>query len=61
MASAIFHPMANIVATTSGQRHYDLDDSSDEETDSVSQKVQKVDNSLKIWSMPLPRSESDVQ
>ncbi|KAJ5366246.1 hypothetical protein N7541_000187 [Penicillium brevicompactum] len=61
VASAIFHPMANIVATTSGQRHYDLDDSSDEETDSVSQKVQKVDNSLKIWSMPLPQSESDVQ
>ncbi|CAG7922309.1 unnamed protein product [Penicillium olsonii] len=53
VTSAIFHPTANVVATASGQRHYDLDDSSDESDVDVSTKARCIDNSLKVWSMPL--------
>lgn len=60
VTSAMFHPMANVVATSSGQRHYDLDDSSDEENGDASKHVHKVDNSLKLWSMPFPQSEPEA-
>lgn len=60
VTSAMFHPMANVVATSSGQRHYDLDDSSDEENGDASNNVHKVDNSLKLWTMPFPQSEPEA-
>ena len=58
VTSAIFHPTANVVATASGQRHYDLDDSSDESDVDVSTKARCIDNSLKVWSMPLLQPEA---
>ncbi|PYI11521.1 WD repeat-containing protein 79 [Aspergillus sclerotiicarbonarius CBS 121057] len=47
VSSTVLHPLGNIAATTSGQRHYDNDIAS---TSSVSNP--DVDNSLKVWYMP---------
>lgn len=44
VSSTVLHPMGNVVATCSGQRHY-LDD---EDSSSAGQ----IDNSVKVWSMP---------
>ncbi|CEJ58033.1 hypothetical protein PMG11_06705 [Penicillium brasilianum] len=58
VSSTVFHPMGNVVATCSGQRHRATDDSFDEaESDSG---ISQADNSLKVWSMPfLGSSEQD--
>jgi hypothetical protein len=52
--------MGSVVATCSGQRHYEDEDSSDGE-DGPAVKDRRADNSLKIWSMPFlhPGSELD--
>lgn len=46
--------MGNIVATTSGQRHFekDIDDAS-------LPPMPDIDNSLKVWYMPLLNANSD--
>ncbi|KAJ5965116.1 uncharacterized protein N7479_004992 [Penicillium vulpinum] len=57
VTSTMFHPMGSVVATCSGQRHFDSDDSSDEETSA--KNIEQVDNSLKVWSMPFLLSETE--
>ncbi|OGE55503.1 hypothetical protein PENARI_c004G09108 [Penicillium arizonense] len=59
VTSTVLHPMGNVVATCSGQRHYDHDYCSADE-DSPVTNARNVDNSLKVWSMPFLNSESDV-
>ena len=61
VTSAIFHPMGDVVATCSGQRHYHMDDSSDEDEDNVARNARDIDNSLKVWSMPFLRSELEAE
>lgn len=59
MTSAIFHPTGGVVATCSGQRHFDLDQDSD---DDMSEKViRQPDNSLKVWSMPYTDLGTDIE
>jgi WD40 repeat protein len=60
VTSAIFHPMGNVAATCSGQRHYHLDDSSDEDDDDTESNGRDIDNSLKVWSMPFLRSDPEA-
>ncbi|KAJ5469087.1 hypothetical protein N7475_006839 [Penicillium sp. IBT 31633x] len=50
VTSAIFHPTGGVVATCSGQRHFDLDQDSDD--DMPEKVIRQPDNSLKVWSMP---------
>lgn len=59
VTSTVLHPMGSVVATCSGQRHYDHDYCSDDE-DSPVTNARNVDNSLKVWSMPFQSSDSDV-
>ncbi|KAE8414035.1 WD40-repeat-containing domain protein [Aspergillus pseudocaelatus] len=49
VSSTVLHPMGNVVATCSGQRHY-LDD--DDDDDDYSYPTEKLDNSMKVWSLP---------
>ena len=44
VSSTVLHPMGNVVATCAGQRHYSDDDGSS--------STEKLDNSVKVWSMP---------
>jgi WD40 repeat protein len=60
VTSAVFHPMGDVVATCSGQRHYNLDDSSSEEEKNDAENVESIDNSLKVWSMPFLRSQLEA-
>lgn len=62
VSGVVFHPMGNIIATTSGQRHYDSDDSSDEDDVDLTKCDRVIDNSLKVWSMPFlnPETEADT-
>jgi hypothetical protein len=43
VGSTVLHPMGSVVATCSGQRRY---------TDDESSSPKKLDNSVKVWSMP---------
>ncbi|EAW06752.1 uncharacterized protein ACLA_084470 [Aspergillus clavatus NRRL 1] len=47
--SVVLHPMGDIAATASGQRHTSRDMPA---IDAASPLMEKVDNSLKVWSMP---------
>ncbi|CAG8934464.1 unnamed protein product [Penicillium salamii] len=60
VTSAIFHPLANVVATSSGQRHYYFEDNSDESDADVARESRDIDNSLKVWSMPFSHSEAEA-
>jgi WD40 repeat protein len=60
VSSAIFHPMGGVVATSSGQRRYDMDDSSDEDDLGSTKGARTIDNSLKVWSMPVLQSEPEA-
>ncbi|KAJ5770133.1 uncharacterized protein N7511_002184 [Penicillium nucicola] len=63
VSSTILHPMGSVVATCSGQRHYDQDDSSDDSSadeDGSVMSARKVDNSLKVWSMPFLRPDLEI-
>ncbi|KAE8145698.1 guanine nucleotide-binding protein [Aspergillus avenaceus] len=42
VSSTVLHPMGSVVATSSGQRHYEDESSA----------TQGYDNSVKVWSMP---------
>jgi hypothetical protein len=58
-ASTVFHPMGNVVATCSGQRHRATDELREEgESDSSSSQA---DNSLKVWSLPFLGSNDLVE
>ncbi|KAF7716761.1 Uncharacterized protein PECH_008797 [Penicillium ucsense] len=60
--SATFHPFGDVVATCSGQRHR-LSAELDEQDISVGD-VRRVDNSVKVWSMPIEdgkTSNGDVE
>ncbi|KAJ5120850.1 uncharacterized protein N7515_010238 [Penicillium bovifimosum] len=58
VTSAVFHPMGGVVATCSGQRHFDTDQDSDEELQDTD--IRPPDNSLKVWSMPNIISETET-
>jgi hypothetical protein len=49
VSSTVLHPMGTIAATTSGQRRSSRDINAVDET---IHPTKKVDNSLKVWSMP---------
>jgi hypothetical protein len=49
VSSAVLHPMGTIAATTSGQRRFSPGVSG---VDEIVHSTKKVDNSLKVWSMP---------
>lgn len=49
VSSTVLHPMGTLAATTSGQRPSSRDISAVDET---MRPPEKVDNSLKVWSMP---------
>ncbi|KAK1138696.1 hypothetical protein N8T08_002087 [Aspergillus melleus] len=51
--STVLHPLGNIAATASGQRHY-FDDTMGEKRDPLT-----ADSTLKIWSMPFLEGELD--
>ncbi|BCS04261.1 uncharacterized protein AKAW2_80062S [Aspergillus luchuensis] len=54
VSSTVLHPMGNIVATTSGQRHFEKD------IDNTSPPpVPNIDNSLKVWYMPFLNANSN--
>ncbi|KAJ5894799.1 hypothetical protein N7495_006490 [Penicillium taxi] len=48
VTSTLFHPMGSVLATCSGQRHHPSDDLLSE----TAPLPRRVDNSLKVWSMP---------
>ena len=50
VTSAVFHPMGSVVATCSGQRHRDFENTV-EQTERR-QSSTNADNTLKIWSLP---------
>ncbi|EAU37345.1 conserved hypothetical protein [Aspergillus terreus NIH2624] len=47
VSSTVLHPSGTVAATTSGQRHYQDDD-----TPTMEKALTGFDNTLKVWSMP---------
>ena len=62
VTSAVVHPMGIVMATSSGQRHFehsstdDADDTDDSNSEEGTQNSDKVENSLKIWSLLTDRT-----
>ncbi|KAL4952666.1 WD40-repeat-containing domain protein [Aspergillus filifer] len=46
LSSTVMHPMGNVIATTSGQKHYK------DQSDMSTQPNRKTDSSLDIWFLP---------
>ena len=55
MSSTIVHPCGSVIASCSGQRHFEVDDydfsetSIEGEDQSSMEKQRTIDNSLKLW------------
>ena len=43
------HPSLPLLVSTSGQRHFFVDDSSDSDSSGESSLAREVDNSMRIW------------